>query len=90
MSQPLFVSQDTAVCYHLLLGARSRRGIGLAIEASESGIRLLALAVEDRDAPGSGPRNTCQRLLRGAWLAESMVAFWNGRPVSRMPQLTLS
>eukprot|EP00913_Durusdinium_trenchii_P007327 g6887.t1 len=34
--QSFGTSEDTAVCYHLLLGARSRRGIGLAIEASES------------------------------------------------------
>ena len=35
-------SQDTAVCYGLLLTARSRRGLGLA-----RGDGLLALAVED-------------------------------------------
>eukprot|EP00435_Cladocopium_sp_Y103_P022789 s574_g5.t1 len=40
-------SDESAVPYHLLLSARSRRGIGLACEWTQLGITQLAIAVED-------------------------------------------
>lgn len=40
-------SEESAVAYHVLLSARSRRGIGLACEWTPLGIRQLAIAVED-------------------------------------------